>query len=98
MGNVITAQVVEHIAKLARLKLSAEEKQLYAEQMQNIIGYFDELASIDTTNIEPMSHALSMLNVMREDVIKDPIGHELLLRTAPDREGSFFRVPKIDGK
>lgn len=92
---MITKDTVEHIAKLARLNLSEEEKTLYTEQLGKILGYFDELAALDTTGIEPMSHALPVLNVMREDVVETPPGHEVLLRSAPVREGAFFRVPKI---
>jgi aspartyl-tRNA(Asn)/glutamyl-tRNA(Gln) amidotransferase subunit C len=92
---MITTELVEHVAKLARLKLSEQEKATYTEQMAKIIEYFDELASIDTAGVEPMSHALPVLNVMREDEIVAPPGHEVMLKTAPDKEDSFFRVPKI---
>jgi len=92
---VITTEIVEHVAKLARLRLTEEEKILYTEQLSKIIGYFDELAAIDTTGVEPMSHALPVINVMREDEIETPPGHEALLKSAPKREGAFFRVPKI---
>jgi aspartyl-tRNA(Asn)/glutamyl-tRNA(Gln) amidotransferase subunit C len=95
MAITITTDIVEHVAKLARLRLSDEEKKLYAEQLDKIIGYFDELATVDTTGIEPMSHALPVINVMREDEVEPPPGHEALLNTAPAREGAFFRVPKI---
>jgi aspartyl-tRNA(Asn)/glutamyl-tRNA(Gln) amidotransferase subunit C len=92
---MITRKTVEDVAKLARLHLSEEEKTLYTEQLGKILGYFDELASLDTTGIEPMSHALPVINVMREDEIEAPLGHEVLLKTAPAREGAFIRVPKI---
>ncbi len=62
---MITSEIVEHVAKLARLKLSDDEKKLYTEQLGKIIGYFDELKAVDTTGIEPMSHALPVINVMR---------------------------------
>ncbi|HEY9777357.1 MAG TPA: Asp-tRNA(Asn)/Glu-tRNA(Gln) amidotransferase subunit GatC [Planktothrix sp.] len=91
----ITSETVEHVAKLARLSLTEEEKKLYSEQLAKIIGYFDELANVDTTGIEPMSHALPLINVMREDIVEPPPGHEMLLKTAPEREGAFFKVPKI---
>ena len=92
---MITKDTVEHIAKLARLRLSEEEKATYTKQMAKILEYFDELALIDTTGVEPMSHALPVLNVMREDEVKTPPGAEVLLETAPAKEDSFFRVPKI---
>ncbi len=91
----IDIDTVKHIAKLARLKLSEDEEKLYAGQLNKIIGYFDELNAIDTTNIEPMSHSLSVVSVMREDVVIKSAGHELLLAGAPEAERAFFKVPKI---
>ncbi|HEY9679085.1 MAG TPA: Asp-tRNA(Asn)/Glu-tRNA(Gln) amidotransferase subunit GatC [Drouetiella sp.] len=92
---MITVADVEHVAKLARLSLTEEEKVLYTEQLGKILGFFDELKAIDTTDVEPMSHALSVTNVMREDEVETPPGHEVLLKTAPARDDAFFRVPKI---
>ncbi len=92
---MITVEDVEHVAKLARLKLSEDEKKLYTEQLGKIIGFFAELNAIDTTGVEPMSHALSVTNVMREDEVETPPGHEILLKCAPARDDAFFRVPKI---
>jgi aspartyl-tRNA(Asn)/glutamyl-tRNA(Gln) amidotransferase subunit C len=92
---MITIADVEHVAKLARLKLSDEETRLYTQQLAKIIAYFQELKEVDTSGIEPMSHALPVLNVMREDEVIDPPGHKVLLKTAPESEGAFFRVPKI---
>jgi aspartyl-tRNA(Asn)/glutamyl-tRNA(Gln) amidotransferase subunit C len=59
------------------------------------MGYFDELTAIDTTDIEPMSHPLPIVNVLREDIVVAAPSHDVLLKTAPDREDGFFRVPKI---
>jgi aspartyl-tRNA(Asn)/glutamyl-tRNA(Gln) amidotransferase subunit C len=92
---MITVADVEHVAKLARLSLTEEEKILYAGQLAKIIGYFGELEAIDTTNVEPMSHAMDVTNVMREDEVETPPGHEILLKTAPANDGAFFRVPRI---
>jgi aspartyl-tRNA(Asn)/glutamyl-tRNA(Gln) amidotransferase subunit C len=92
---MITVSDVEHVAKLARLSLSEDEKKLYTEQLGKIIGFFAELNAIDTNGVEPMSHALSVTNVMREDEVEAPPGHEILLKTAPARDDAFFRVPKI---
>jgi aspartyl-tRNA(Asn)/glutamyl-tRNA(Gln) amidotransferase subunit C len=91
----INIDTVKHIAKLARLKLSEEEETLYAGQLNKIIGYFDELNAIDTTNVEPMSHALAVDNVMREDEVVESPGHQTLLHGAPESEKAFFKVPKI---
>jgi aspartyl-tRNA(Asn)/glutamyl-tRNA(Gln) amidotransferase subunit C len=92
---VITIEQVEHVAKLARLSLTAEEKERFAKQLGKIIDHFNELKSVDTTNIEPMAHALPITNVMREDVVVPPPGSAVLLENAPDQENGFFWVPKI---
>ncbi|MBX9771074.1 MAG: Asp-tRNA(Asn)/Glu-tRNA(Gln) amidotransferase subunit GatC [Candidatus Obscuribacterales bacterium] len=98
---MITPKDVEHVAKLARLALSEEEKRIYTEQLGRILDLFGQLNEIDTDGVEPMSHPLPVVNVLRDDIVKDPSGHELLLATAPDSEtapdgkGGYFRVPKI---
>ena len=92
---MISIEDVEHVAKLARLALSEEEKEIYAKQLGRIIENFNELKEVDTTGVEPMAHALPINNVMREDKIVSPPGKELLLKTAPAAENGYFRVPKI---
>jgi aspartyl-tRNA(Asn)/glutamyl-tRNA(Gln) amidotransferase subunit C len=92
---MITIEVVEHVAKLARLELTPDEKELYALQLSKIIQAFDELSSVPTDGVEPLSHALPMPNALREDTVVTPPGHESLLKNAPDSEGVFFKVPKI---
>lgn len=92
---MITTKDVEHVAKLARLELTAEEKDLFAKQLSKIIDAFDELSSVNTEGVEPLSHALPIPNAFREDEVVTPPGHESLLKNAPDRQDVFFKVPKI---
>jgi aspartyl-tRNA(Asn)/glutamyl-tRNA(Gln) amidotransferase subunit C len=96
---MITSKDVEHVAKLARLALTEDEKHLYTDQLSRIIEYFGQLNEVDTTGVEPMSHALPVVNVLREDLVVTPPGHARLLKTAPDSEEvddrAFFRVPRI---
>ena len=92
---MITKETVRHIAKLARLQLSAEEEEMYAEQLGKILENVDALKDVDTTGVEPMSHALQISNIMREDEVVPSVGQEAILRGAPQAERGFFRVPKI---
>jgi aspartyl-tRNA(Asn)/glutamyl-tRNA(Gln) amidotransferase subunit C len=92
---VISIEDVEHVAKLARLALTDEEKVVYAKQLARIIENFNELKDVDTTGVEPFTHALPITNVMREDEIVSPPGRDVLLKTAPEAENGYFRVPKI---
>jgi aspartyl-tRNA(Asn)/glutamyl-tRNA(Gln) amidotransferase subunit C len=88
---------VEHVAKLARLELSQEEKEKYLGQLEKILEYVDLLKKIDTKDIEPTSHALKLENVWREDKLEaasDEV-RERLLSNAPDREDDYFKVKKV---
>jgi len=91
----ITRDQVEHIAHLSRLEFSEKEIEAFTRQMDNILTYFDKLTEVDTTSVEPTSHAIRVTNVFREDEIKKSIALDLTLKNAPEQEGSCFRVPKI---
>jgi aspartyl-tRNA(Asn)/glutamyl-tRNA(Gln) amidotransferase subunit C len=91
----ISIQDVEHVAKLARLALSEDEKKLFAEQLGRIIDNFNELSQVDTTGVEPLCHALPIVNVLREDEVKESLGREKLMANGPATENGFFRVPRI---
>lgn len=91
----ISIKDVEHVAKLARLALNEDEKKLYAEQLSRIIDSFNELNSVNTDGVEPLAHALPIVNVLRDDLVEKSIGREKLMANAPAAERGFFRVPKI---
>ncbi|RMG71961.1 MAG: Asp-tRNA(Asn)/Glu-tRNA(Gln) amidotransferase subunit GatC [Nitrospirae bacterium] len=86
---------VEHIALLARLKLTEEEKELYSGQLSHILSYIDKLNELDTTGVEPTSHVLDITNVFRDDEPQGSITPDEALQNAPDRKGNFYRVPRI---
>jgi aspartyl-tRNA(Asn)/glutamyl-tRNA(Gln) amidotransferase subunit C len=86
---------VEHVAELARIELSEEEKELYAEQMSTILAFFDRLKEVDTERVQPTSHVIELLNAYRPDEAVPGPGAEAVLENAPERAGRFFRVPKI---
>ena len=86
---------IEHLAQLARLSVSDDEKILFANQIDSILSYMDTLDELDTGNIEPTSHVISLSNVVREDLPKDSLDREDALRNAPERTDKFYRVPKI---
>jgi aspartyl-tRNA(Asn)/glutamyl-tRNA(Gln) amidotransferase subunit C len=98
MGSMsITKKEVEHVARLARLALSEEEKDKYTSQLGSILGYIEKLKELNTDGVEPTSHALPLSNVWREDVLRPVPGASAasLLENAPDREGPFFKVKKV---
>lgn len=91
----ISHEEIEHIATLARLYLSEEEKDLFSSQLSRILDYMEKLNELDTTDIEPTSHVLPLCNVMRDDILRSSIPRENALANAPDHIDKFYRVPKI---
>ena len=93
---MITIKDVEHVAKLARLELTEAEKERVSKQRGDMLKYVEQMNEVDTTNVEPMSHAIPIVNVMREDVVVSEQTKEELMANAPAEENGFFRVPKIN--
>ena len=91
----VNKEEVEYVATLARIELSEEEKELYAEQLSTILDFFDRLTEVDTENVPPTSHVLDLVNAYRPDQVRPGPGVEAVLQNAPDRANRFFRVPKI---
>ena len=91
----ITRDEVLHVASLARLTLSEEEVEIYVRQLDAILVYMDQLAQLDTTNIEPMAHVIPLETHFREDRVVPSLGADRSLQNAPDRSEGFFKVPKI---
>lgn len=93
---MITIKDVEHVAKLARLELTEEEKIMFSKQLGDILSHVEKLNEVDTTGVEPMAHAIPTTNVMREDVVQYEQTREELMANAPEEEDGFFKVPKIN--
>jgi aspartyl-tRNA(Asn)/glutamyl-tRNA(Gln) amidotransferase subunit C len=91
----ITLAEVEHVARLARLELSAAEKERMRSQLDIILGYVAKLREVDTTGVPPTAHVLPLVNVMREDEVRPSYPVEAMLANAPEPEGELFRVPRI---
>ncbi|UCC67468.1 MAG: Asp-tRNA(Asn)/Glu-tRNA(Gln) amidotransferase subunit GatC [Armatimonadota bacterium] len=91
----LTPEQVEHVALLARLRLSEEERERFTTQLNSILEHFEQLQQLDTSGVPPMSHAVAMSNVFREDDPADPLTPEDALQNAPDRARDCFRVPRV---
>ena len=93
---MITIKDVEHVAKLARLELTEAEKEMFTEQLGDVLAHVEKMNEVDTTGVEPMNHPIDFVNVMREDNKIYENTREELMSNAPDIEGEFFKVPKIN--
>jgi aspartyl-tRNA(Asn)/glutamyl-tRNA(Gln) amidotransferase subunit C len=93
----ITRKDVEHVARLARLALSDEEKERYTAQLEAILEFIDKLNQLDTKDVPPTTHVIPVSNIWREDKVEanrlgDPAA---IVKNAPEAEGPFFKVKKI---
>jgi aspartyl-tRNA(Asn)/glutamyl-tRNA(Gln) amidotransferase subunit C len=86
---------IEKVARLARLELSEEERVTFGNQLEQILTYMEQLNRLDTSGVEPTSHAIPMYNVLREDEVKSSFPQEEVLGIAPDQEDGHFKVPRI---
>ena len=91
----ISSSDVRKVAQLARLELPEDQIETYTNQLEEILTYVDQLQEIDTKDIPPTTRAVEVVNAMREDSVEVNCSREDLLNQAPQREGEFFRVPKI---
>lgn len=93
---MITVKDVEHVAKLARLELTEDEKQKFTKQLGDVLKYVEMMNEVDTTGVEPMAHSFDAVNIMRDDKVVYEQTKEELMKNAPEEENGFFRVPKIN--
>ena len=93
MANIISDETIEYVGILAKLELSAEEKEQAKSDMGRMLDYIDKLGELDTENVEPMSHTFPMYNVFREDVVENGDDHDNILANAPKKKNGAFVVP-----
>jgi|TARA_B100000482_G_scaffold82907_1_gene59222 aspartyl-tRNA(Asn)/glutamyl-tRNA(Gln) amidotransferase subunit C len=91
----ISADDVRKVAKLARLNLPDDKIATYTGQLESILGYVSQLEQVDTTGVPETTRAVEVTNVTRQDGVNPTPVREEILNQAPQREGDFFRVPKI---
>jgi aspartyl-tRNA(Asn)/glutamyl-tRNA(Gln) amidotransferase subunit C len=86
---------IEKVARLARLELSEQEKTTLGSQLDQILTYVELLNGVDTSGVEPTSHAIPLQNVFREDETRPSLPREEVLGVAPEQEDGHFKVPRI---
>lgn len=94
MANIISDEIIDYVAILAKLDLSVEEKEAAKKDMGSMLDYIDQLNELDTTGAEPMSHVFPVHNVFREDVVTNGDDRDNILKNAPECKDGAFKVPK----
>ena len=91
----IDNQTVRKVSKLAKIKINEKEESKLIEELNNILGWVDELKKVDTEQIEPMLSVFNESMAMRKDEVSSKISDELVLKNAPESKSGFFVVPKV---
>jgi aspartyl-tRNA(Asn)/glutamyl-tRNA(Gln) amidotransferase subunit C len=86
---------IDHVAKLARLALTPEEKAKFAQQLGDVLHHIEQLRKVDVSNVEPTAHAFAVDNVWAEDVARPGLPVELALKNAPVQRDNMIVVPKV---
>ena len=94
MANIISDETIEYVGILAKLELSAEEKEQAKKDMGSMLDYIDKLGELDTEGVEPMSHVFPVKNVFRDDVVTNGDVREEILKNAPGEKDGMFMVPR----
>ncbi len=91
----IDRATVDHVARLARLDLSEEERESMRNELGKILEHVSTIQALELDDVEPTSHAIPLRNVMRADEARPSLPREAALRNAPDSEDDRFQVPRI---
>ncbi|MHB8329435.1 MAG: Asp-tRNA(Asn)/Glu-tRNA(Gln) amidotransferase subunit GatC [Acidimicrobiales bacterium] len=94
----LTRDAAAYVARLARIDLSDDELDRYAEQLAAVLDLAAQIAAIDTAGVEPTAHPLPLRNVLREDEVRPSLDRDEVLAQAPAAEDGRFRVPRILGQ
>jgi len=91
----LTRESVQRVATLARLRLTADEEFALTAELEQILDYMDKLNELDTLDVELFNHVVDNPDALREDKVSNQPNADALLANAPERDDTFFRVPKI---
>lgn len=92
----ITKDQIKHVAKLSRLEFDDENIEDFTEKFDSVLNYVEKLKSVDTTGVKPTYHPHSDIkNVMRDDVVKDSLDIEEIMKNAPASENGYIKIKKV---
>ncbi|GEK33747.1 Asp-tRNA(Asn)/Glu-tRNA(Gln) amidotransferase subunit GatC [Kurthia sibirica] len=91
----LTVDEVKHVANLARLAITEAEAEKFAEQLGAITDFAAQLNELDTTNVEPTTHVIPLVNVLREDVAAEGLPRDLMMKNVKEQQDGLVKVPPI---
>ncbi|KPK82379.1 MAG: hypothetical protein AMJ81_09875 [Phycisphaerae bacterium SM23_33] len=97
MPGKLDERLIRHVGRLSRIELTDQQVETFGRQFADIVAYMDKLQELNTDGVEPMAHALPVQNVFGADQPAESLPPERALANAPDRDGDFYKVPKVIG-
>lgn len=91
----LSKKLTEHIARLAHIDITEEEKDKFTDQMNSILEHFEQLSEVDVENVKATRHPMEITNVFRDDEIKEGLSQEEATENAPEKEDGFIKAPRI---
>ena len=91
----VSKEEVQYVAGLAKLHLNEDEVEILSRDMNSILSYMERLNELDTSDVEPLEHVITLGTHYRKDEARDALDHEEALKNAPDTDSDYFRVPKV---
>jgi len=91
----VTDKMIDHLAHLARLEFNGDRKERIKSDLTKIIGFVDQLSTVDTEGVEPLIFMTDSINVLREDVQQDTITQAEALKNAPVHDSDYFKIPTV---
>jgi aspartyl-tRNA(Asn)/glutamyl-tRNA(Gln) amidotransferase subunit C len=95
---ILSREDVEKVSLLGRLRLTTQELDTMTSQLAAIVGYIEQLKELDTTNVEPMAHAMELRNVFSPDELRPSLPRSEALANAPKKDSECYRVPAVMGE
>jgi len=93
----ISLQEVEHIAELARIELTKEEKEKFSDELSDVLGYVEQLQEVDTKNVEPISQITGLVNIVRKDIAENcgEDARKIMISNFPEEKNKYVKVKQI---
>jgi aspartyl-tRNA(Asn)/glutamyl-tRNA(Gln) amidotransferase subunit C len=91
----VSKEEVQYVAGLAKLHLNEDEVEILSRDMNSILSYMERLNELDTSDVEPLEHVITLGTDYRKDEARDALDHDKALKNAPDADSDYFRVPKV---
>ena len=91
----VTTEIIDHLAHLSRLEFTGVQKERIKSDLTKIIGFVDQLSSVDTNGVEPLIFMTDSINVLREDIQKDTITQAEALKNAAVHDSDYFKIPTV---